>query len=597
MNATHTEMPSQICARAVPDAAFSRLCAAGLSPLLARVYAARGIEHAEEVDYSLGQLLSYETFKGMQQAVHCLSSHIFSQAPILIIGDFDADGATSTALAVHALRAMGAEQVDYLVPNRFTYGYGLTPEIVAVALSRSPKPALIITVDNGISSAQGVKAAQAGNVAVLITDHHLPGEQLPPADAIVNPNQPGDTFPSKNLAGVGVIFYVMLALRAHLREAGWFDKKGIAAPNMAAYLDLVALGTVADVVPLDQNNRVLIENGLQRIRARKARAGIRALIRVAQKQPQETVSSDLGYAIAPRLNAAGRLEDMSVGIACLLSHTESQALAFAQELDTLNQERRQIEQDMQQQALSALDTLHFDATALPVGLCVYRENWHQGVIGIVAGRLKTRFHRPVAVFTRVSDTELKASLRSIPGVHIRDVLADIARLYPGMLTKFGGHAQAAGLTLLKKDYSVFKTAFIRVVGQYTQGIPLQAQWLTDGRLPAEGLTLSMAQQLRTLPWGQAFPVPLFANVFRVVDQRILKARHIKFHLETPEGTHTPPKRVDALYFNVDVAQQPALMRMHTVRAVFTLDVNAYQGVKRLQLLLRHVVGVKAGGNG
>jgi single-stranded-DNA-specific exonuclease len=415
-----------------------------IHPLLHRIYSARGIQHERELQYQLAQLHK-PNFKGLQDAVSILADAVVAGAKIIIIGDFDADGATSSALAVLALRAMGATNVDFLVPNRFEYGYGLTPEIVAVAAAQQPD--VIVTVDNGISSIEGVKAARDLGIAVVVTDHHLAGGELPDADAIVNPNQPGCEFPSKNLAGVGVIFYVMNALRGELRNMGWFAESGIAEPNMASFLDLVALGTVADVVPLDYNNRILVSQGLQRIRAGFARPGIKAVLEVAGKPLHKLVASDFGFSLGPRLNAAGRLDDMSLGIQCLLCESDHLAREMAMQMDELNRDRKAIETGMQHEAMTMLQrVLAADETSLPWGVCLFDETWHQGVIGILASRIKDKYHRPTIVFADAGDGQIKGSARSIAGFHIRDGLDAIAKRHPHLLQKFGGHAMAAGMT-------------------------------------------------------------------------------------------------------------------------------------------------------
>ncbi|MDY6992952.1 MAG: single-stranded-DNA-specific exonuclease RecJ, partial [Pseudomonadota bacterium] len=480
-----------------------------LHPVIRRVLAARNITDLEALDYKLQNLLPYHNLIGIDDAVKLLTQALTQQARMVIVADFDADGATSCALAVKALRQMGAQHVDYLVPNREKHGYGLTPTIVTLALAYRPQ--LLITVDNGISSIQGVAAAKHSGMQVLITDHHLSPAQLPAADAIVNPNQKGDTFPSKHLAGVGVIFYVMMALRAHLRESGWFQNQPI--PNLAQFLDLVALGTVADVVKLDYNNRILVDQGLQRIRADYCCAGIRALIQVSQRAQQHLAATDLAFSLGPRLNAAGRMDDMSYGIACLLSEDDASALRYAQQLEHFNQERRFVETDMQQEALTILASLG-TPSQLPRGLCLFEAHWHQGVIGILAARIKDRLHRPVIVFTQGNGDELKGSARSVVGVHIRDVLDNIATQYPQLLTKFGGHAMAAGLSLPRHHFKQFRDAFDHEVRQYLPSEQMQGVILTDGLLTAADLNLALAEQLKAIgPFGQGFPEPIFAQNF------------------------------------------------------------------------------------
>src|SRR5690554_254939 len=522
--------------------------------------------------------------KGMPEAASLLADAVVADARILIVGDFDADGATSSALAVLALKAMGAHQVDFLVPNRFEYGYGLTPEIVAVAAEREPD--LIVTVDNGISSVEGVAAAQALGIAVLVTDHHLPGSQLPEAEAIDNPCQPGCEFPSKNLAGVGVIFYVLNALRRERSQIGWFAESGIKEPNMAQYLDLVALGTVADVVPLDHNNRILVEQGLQRIRAGVARPGIMALLEVAGRAPERLVAADLGFAIGPRLNAAGRLDDMSVGIQCLLSDDLFTARERAVELDDFNRDRKAIESGMQREALQMLDQLDVKADGeLPWGLCLYDGRWHQGVIGILASRIKDRHHRPVIVFADAEDGSIKGSARSIPGLHIRDALDAVASRHPTLLHKFGGHAMAAGMSLAKDDFAAFASAFDSEVRRQLKDDDLQAVILSDGALSQAEFNLPLAHQLRSAgPWGQHFPEPLFDGEFKLVQQRIVGEKHLKLVLAQTQNEQAV---IDAIAFNVnlDIWPSPSTSR---VRAAFKLDVNEYRGRQSLQLLLDYI---------
>lgn len=546
--------------------------------MVARVYAARKIKRAEELQYGLEQLQPPSALRGMQQAVQLLSDALQKQQRILFVADFDADGATSCALGVRALRLMGAHDVRYVVPNRFEFGYGLTPEIVNVAAQQQPD--LIITVDNGISSVEGVARAKQLGIQVLITDHHLPSALLPAADAIVNPNQPGDEFPSKHLAGVGVIFYVMLALRTQLRTTGWFAIKNILEPNLAQLLDLVALGTVADVVVLDHNNRVLVAQGLVRIREGRCQAGLRALIEVSQRQQNRLTAGDLAFALAPRLNAAGRLEDMSLGIECLLCDDYSQALTMAQRLDELNRERRSIESEMQTQALDALKAMRLD-TELPYGLCLFDPDWHQGVIGILAARIKERTHRPVIAFAPSNEHEIKGSARSVPGLHIRDALDSVAAQHPGLLTKFGGHAMAAGLTLRRADYDAFSAAFDLEVRKHLTETELQRVLLSDGDLSANELQLELAEALRSAgPWGQGFPEPLFDGIFEVVSQRIVGDKHLKLVLRYPDDARI----IDAIAFNASPLT-PYASRLHIA---YRLDVNEYRGQRSLQLVIEHL---------
>ena len=552
-----------------------------IHPVLRRVYAARNIQRADDLDYGLNRLLSPSALKGVSQAVDLLVTALHNQQRILVVGDFDADGATSSALMVAALREMGAVSVDYLVPNRFQFGYGLTPEIVEVASAKTPD--LIITVDNGISSLSGVTAAREQGIRVLVTDHHLPGCELPPADAIVNPNQPGDRFPSKNLAGVGVAFYLLMALRARLRESGWFAQRQGKEPNLADFLDLVALGTVADLVPLDHNNRILVQQGLQRIRAGRCRPGIRALLEVAGRNASRLVASDFGFAVGPRLNAAGRLDDMSLGIECLLSADRDQARPLAEQLDALNRERREIEADMKTQALEHVQQLDIDSEQLPLGLCLYKEDWHQGVIGILASRIKERFHRPVIAFAPAGPADLKGSARSIPGLHIRDTLDAIAARHPEILQKFGGHAMAAGLSLATSRLPQFEAAFQAELNERLDADALTGVLESDGVLEAGDFSLELAELLRAAgPWGQDFPEPLFDGCFTVVNQRVVGEHHLKLSVR-PEGGR---QALDAIAFNQAAEQQ--LQKGQRVRLAYRLDSNEYRGLLGLQLVVEMI---------
>ncbi|MCK9236469.1 MAG: single-stranded-DNA-specific exonuclease RecJ [Thiopseudomonas sp.] len=551
-----------------------------IPPLLQRIYAARGVSCVQELDNSLKYLLSYEQLKGMSDAVALLVRAIAQQQRILIIGDFDADGATATAVGVLGLRMLGATQVDYLVPNRFDYGYGLTVGIVEQAHQLAPD--LIITVDNGISSIDGVQLAKSLGMRVLITDHHLPGEVLPVADAIVNPNQPGCSFPSKALAGVGVIFYVLLALRARMRELNSFAG---AEPNLAQLLDLVALGTVADVVPLDANNRRLVQQGLARIRAGHARPGIKAIAEVGRRQLANMVAMDLGFIVGPRLNAAGRMDDMSIGIECLLAEDESQALLLAQQLESLNAERKRTEQNMQREALVQLQDLPEDN--LPFGICVYEQDWHQGVTGILASRLKERYHRPVIAFADAGDGSLKGSARSVAGLHVRDALAAIDAQNPQLIRKFGGHAMAAGLTIAQADYAEFVQAFDAQVRTCLTEDELAGICVTDGELVAGEFALDLALQLRLAgPWGQQFPEPSFHGRFKLMQQRLVGERHLKMVLHN----ETTRIDVDAIAFNVDLEQWPN-PNIQYADLAYRLDVNEFRGKQSLQLLVEHLIAV------
>lgn len=553
-----------------------------LHPLLQKIYAARNAFTDQDISVGLDALLSPESLKGLDDAVALLVKCLQAQSSILVVGDFDADGATSTTLAVSALRAMGAAQVDFLVPNRFDFGYGLTPEIVAVAAQQQPD--LIITVDNGISSIEGVAAANASGIQVLVTDHHLPAERLPDAAAIINPNQPGCEFSSKHLAGVGVIFYLMSALRSELREQQWFQQQQLVEPNMAEYLDLVALGTVADVVPLDHNNRILVEQGLRRIRSGKTRPGIKALLEIANRPLHRVVSADLGFAVGPRLNAAGRLDDMSLGIQCLLAEDEFIARQLASQMNDLNQDRKAIESSMQREAMASLEAMTLNPDDdMPYGLCLYDPQWHQGVIGILASRVKDRFHRPVIAFANGgSEGEIKGSARSIQGLHIRDALDAVASRHPGLLKKFGGHAMAVGMTLLRDDLAAFSQAFDQELRRQLSEEDLQAIVASDGELERADFTLELAQSLRDAgPWGQHFPEPSFDGVFRLVQQRLVGEKHLKMVLALDaQGQQV----FDAIAFNIDTECWPD-DRVEWVEIVYKLDVNEFRGRQSLQLMV------------
>jgi len=567
----------------------------GLDPLLRRLYAARDIQAPEQLLLDTSALLPPQSLKGIDQAVDLLYSLLQRQGRILIVSDFDADGATSCALAFRALTSMGFLHVDYIVPDRFAYGYGLSPAIVAMACERSPD--LIITVDNGISSHEGVIAAHQSGIKVLITDHHLPGADLPEADAIVNPNQPDCQFVSKALAGVGVVFYLMLALRAKLRLVGWFETQKIADPRLADLLDLVALGTVADLVALDHNNRILVNEGLRRIRHGRSCPGILALLEVGRRSPESLVAADLGFTVGPRLNAAGRLEDMSLGIACLLTDDPQQAKLLALRLNSINEERKRIETDMKEQALQVLADMqtglwsadNTNHVQLPAGLCLYDAKWHQGVVGIVAARVKELFHRPVIVFADASadgskiGNEIKGSARSVPGLHIRDVLDEIASQNPGLVSKFGGHAMAAGLSLEHHRFEEFRSAFELAVSRHLDESALQRCMLTDGELPADSLRLDTARLIRSSgPWGQGFPEPLFDGVFDCLSIRKLGDKHLKF-VVSPPGERLA---VDAIMFNVP-ADKLSTETVSRIRLIYRLDVNEYRGQQQLQLMVEH----------
>lgn len=554
----------------------------GLPPLLKRLYASRGVKSAEELERSVKGMLPWQKLGGIQQAVEMLHNAFREGLRIMIVGDFDADGATSTALSVLALRALGGGNVAYLVPNRFDDGYGLSPEVVDQAHARGAQ--MIMTVDNGISSHAGVIRAHELGIPVLVTDHHLPGETLPEADALVNPNLAYCEFPSKSLAGVGVAFYLMLALRAHLREAGWFEEKGIPMPNLAEYLDLVALGTVADVVPLDANNRILTWQGLSRIRAGKCRPGIRALLEIANRDMQRLAASDLGFALGPRLNAAGRLDDMSVGVALLLCDNIGEARMLANELDALNQTRKEIEQGMQAEALTLCQQLERSAETLPAGIAIYHPEWHQGVVGILASRIKERFHRPVIAFAPAGDGLLKGSGRSVQGLHMRDALERLDTLYPGLMLKFGGHAMAAGLSLEAERFDEFQQRFSSLVNDWLDPAMLQGEIWSDGALAPQEMTLEVAEMLREAgPWGQMFPEPLFDGRFRILQQRLVGERHLKLMLEPVGGGPL----LDGIAFNIDTTRWPD-QGVREVELAYKLDVNEFRGNRNVQLIIDYI---------
>jgi len=574
-----TEVPVKIRQREIPQGGYLD---ENLSPLLNKIYLARNITSKDELDYGLKYLPSPLAMKGMKTAVSLLAEHLKADLKILIIGDFDADGATSTALMMKGLRTMGAKQVNFLIPDRFKFGYGLTPEIVEVAAQQGPD--LIITVDNGIASIDGVAAAKAKGIRVLVTDHHLAGDELPDADSIINPNQPGDEFPTKNIAGVGVAFYLLLALRSRLRDDNWFSEQKLAVPNLAELLDLVALGTVADVVPMDHVNRILVKQGLARINSGQACPGILALIDVANRKPGSLAAADLGFSLAPRLNAAGRIENMSIGIECLLADDSETAHQIAVRLDEINLERRAIEGEMKQQALHDLKKINLSADKdLPVGLCIFDQSWHQGVIGILAARIKERFYRPVIAFAPAgAELEgLKGSARSIPGLHIRDVLDAVATRHPGLITKFGGHAMAAGLSLPTDSYDTFSHAFNEEVERQLGDMALEKLLLTDGELTAADLDITTAISLRQAgPWGQHFPEPLFEGEFDVIERRIVGKHHLKLQL----ACGSIP--VDAIMFNIREGDEA--MARGKVRVVYKLDVNEFRGRKSVQMLVEHI---------
>ncbi len=557
----------------------------GVHPVLARAYRARGVAAREDLALSLDRLLPVSSLDGVAAAAELLLAH--RERRVLVVGDFDADGATSTALIVRALRGWGYVAVDFLVPNRFEFGYGLTPEIVALAAQRNPE--LIVTVDNGISSVAGVAAARALGIEVLVTDHHLAGAELPDARVIVNPNLPGASFGSRALAGVGVAFYVMVALHRELAARALLPA---GAPAPTEFLDLVALGTVADVVPLDLNNRILVAQGLRRIRAGRCGAGIRALLDVAGRNLTQLTATDLGFAVGPRLNAAGRLDDMTIGIRCLLADSPTEAGMLAARLDQLNQERRGIEAKMQETALAAVRGLRDAELEAGAGgrrraaLCLYDPGWHQGVVGLVASRLKERMRRPVVAFADNADGTLRGSARSVPGVHIRDVFDSVAARHPGLLVRFGGHAMAAGLTLERDRLDAFSQAFEAEVERLAASATLADAVESDGALSVDEISLTTAEALRDGgPWGQAFPEPTFDGEFDITRSRPVGERHLKMWVEVA-GTG---RRFDAIAFNLLEPGRDAGRVPERARLVYRLDINEYGGERRLQLLVDHLL--------
>ena len=572
-------MQKRILRRDVP--AGDKLCD---DPLLDRLYRSRHIKNANQLDRTLSAMHHPNLMSGMDTAVAFLLEAYQKQQKIVIVGDFDADGATSTALAVIALRQLGFTNVTYLVPNRFEQDYGLSVAVAQEALALGVE--LLMTVDNGVSSHDGVDFLKARGVKVIVTDHHLPPETLPNADAIVNPNLAHCGFPSKNLAGVGVTFYLMLALRAKFRELGLFDAKN--QPNFTELLDLVALGTVSDVVPLDQNNRILVYQGIARIRAERCRCGIRALAEVAKRDVTRFVAADLGFSIGPRLNAAGRLDNMSVGVELLLAENMETARALALELDGLNQARKEIEQDMKLEALTICQNLFANATALetdiPHSIVLYQSDWHQGVLGILASRIKEQFHRPVITFAQDQAGMLKGSARSIPGLHIRDVLERVYSQHPDLILKFGGHAMAAGLSIQESRFDDFRQIFNQTVSELLAEDQLQGTIWTDGELNANLLNLATAETLRQGgPWGQAFPEPIFDGEFKILQQRLVGEKHLKMMVEPKLGGPL----LDAIAFNVDTRYYPDLS-IKTARFAYKLDINEFRGNRDLQLLVDYI---------
>ncbi len=590
--ARSAKMPISIRRRDIPaNSSFLDDSKDELQRLLANLFAARGVTARDQLDYSLKHLLPPTLF-GLREAAELLTEALDANASILIVGDFDVDGATSCALAVRALKDMGFENVDYLVPDRAEYGYGLSPELVGVAALREPD--IIITVDNGISSIDGVYAAQALGIMVIVTDHHIPGDELPTADVIINPNLSNDNFKSKSLAGVGVVFYLMLALRAHLRRLNWFSERGVDEPNLANYLDLVALGTVADVVALDRNNRILVRHGLQRIQQGYCVEGIKALLGVGKRDIDTCSTNDLGFALGPRLNAAGRLEDMSIGIECLLTDDPGKAQAYALQLDEINLQRREMQADMVEQASTVVSTLVFDAdeqdinSSSSAGYCLYDKRWHEGIVGLIASNIKEKSYRPVVALAPSNDGMWKGSARSVPGVNIRDVLAFIDARHAGLLERYGGHAMAAGLSVSSENLERLQSVFSNAVSdwyQHANNAPLEfkQELLTDGPLDGDLLSLSTAKEIRKAgPWGQRFEEPLFDGSFHVEEVRIVGEIHAKLKLRVLTGSQV----IDAIAFGYlnDHEELPN----GEVRLVYSLDINHWQGVDRLQLMVKHI---------
>ncbi|EMQ2875576.1 single-stranded-DNA-specific exonuclease RecJ [Vibrio navarrensis] len=569
-----------------PEPALS-LLPDSVPELLKRIYINRGVTDIAQLDNAAKGLHSYQKLHGIDLAVELLFQAIREQKRIIVVGDFDADGATSSALSVLALRMLGSRNVDYLVPNRFEDGYGLSPEVVDQAIELGAE--MIMTVDNGVSSIEGVRYAKQNGLQVLVTDHHLPGAQLPDVDAMVNPNLQSCAFPSKALAGVGVAFYLMMALCVHMRKAGWFAQQGMAEPKLMELVDLVALGTVADVVPLDENNRILVHQGLQRIRAGKARPGIQALIEVAKRDARRLVAADFGFALGPRINAAGRLDDMSFGVELLLSNNIHAARRMANELDALNQTRKEIEEGMKQEALAFCERLEFgENTELPYGLALFQRDWHQGVIGILASRIKEKYHRPVIAFADGGDGLIKGSCRSVTGLHMRDALDLIDTQNPGLILKFGGHAMAAGLTIKEADFTRFSHLFDLVVKQELDEAALKGIILSDGELQPEQFSMHTAEMLRSAgPWGQGFPEPVFDGEFKLLHQKLVGEKHLKLMLEPLFKGHPTNIMVDGIAFNVDLRRWPDAS-VKTVRLAYKLDINEFRGNQSLQLMVDHL---------
>ncbi|HDY7431801.1 TPA: single-stranded-DNA-specific exonuclease RecJ [Vibrio vulnificus] len=555
--------------------------------ILKRIYLNRGIQDVSQLETAVKGLHSYQKLHGIELAVALLFEAIREQKRIIVVGDFDADGATSSALSVLALRMLGSNNVDYLVPNRFEDGYGLSPEVVEQAIASGAE--VIMTVDNGVSSIEGVRYAKEHGLKVLVTDHHLPGQVLPEVDAMVNPNLQTCAFPSKALAGVGVAFYLMMALCVHMRKCGWFAEQGMAEPKLMELVDLVALGTVADVVPLDENNRILVHQGLQRIRAGKARPGIQALIEVAKRDARRLVAADFGFALGPRINAAGRLDDMSFGVELLMCNNIHAARRMAHELDGLNQTRKEIEEGMKQEAMAFCERLQFgENSELPYGLALFQRDWHQGVIGILASRIKEKYHRPVIAFADGGDGYIKGSCRSIPGLHMRDALDLIDTQNPGLILKFGGHAMAAGLTIKECDFERFSQLFDQLVKRELDEAALKGIVLSDGELKPEEFSMHTAELLRSAgPWGQAFPEPIFDGEFKVLHQKLVGEKHLKLMLEPLFKGHPTNIMIDGIAFNVDLRRWPDAS-VKTVRLAYKLDINEFRNNQSLQLMIEHI---------
>ena len=557
-----------------------------IHPVLRQVYSGRNIRSAEELDYSLSNLFSFESLGNVRRAASLLADRIAEDKYLLIIADYDADGATACALGIRGLSAMGVSRVEYLIPNRFKHGYGLSPAVVELALDLNPD--VIITVDNGISSIEGVAMARKNGIDVIVTDHHLPGAVLPDASAIVNPNLAGDNFPSKCIAGVGVMFYFLAALRSELRDRDWFSIRNIPEPNLAAYMDLVALGTVADVVPLDYNNRIMVSHGLDLIRHSRCIPGIRALLHVAGRNHKNLVASDLGFVVGPRLNAAGRLTDMSLGIECLISNNKDNCYKIASQLDSLNNERKQIQAEMHQQAMQEVIKLQsIEDSNLAHGICLYNPDWHQGVIGILASKIKDRLQRPVIAFAMDDDGAIKGSARSVSGIHIRDVIDRIATLQPDLIVTFGGHAMAAGLTILENAYEPFSLLFNEEIKTQIEKNGLSSDIYSDGELSEEEINMEVAELIRSAgPWGQGFPEPVFDGLFEIVDKKIVGKNHLKLKIKPPEGN----RPIDAIAFNMTHRAWPK--GTTSINAVYKLDINEYMGRRTPQLIVEYLEPLK-----